>query len=469
MRLRSHLGIATTALVLVIPVLVGVVSGGFAIGVLGALVGFVVYDFFFIPPYYTLNVGAASNWIALIVYGIVVLVVARVVVRLQAATEEAIRQGNDFRSLAEISQMLIVERGRDELLTEVTRALVETFGFATAAVLMPDGEGLSVLASAGVALTDMEIARILPSSGRVGGLVIDTAERGAPLYVRTLLSVSGVAGLLVVRPGEEHGRNREVIAALGGAIALAVRQSELRVRLVHSEMLEERDRWRRALVSSISHDLRTPLAAMKASISNLRDSSLELCESDRNELLETIETRTDHLTRLVTNILNMSRIEAEALEPHLELYAVSDLVSDALLSISGEECCQRVCMDLPIDLPLVRVDHALLSQALSNLIENALRHSKGTGQVVVRARASESSVTVSVRDFGPGVPSHRRQDIFYMFEKDPTSEGAGLGLALAQSYLALHESEIVLDDAPGGGAIFSFTLPNARLLGEHRE
>jgi two-component system sensor histidine kinase KdpD len=360
--------------------------------------------------------------------------------------------------------MLIVDRGREELLEVVTKSLVENFGFATAAVVIPGGVGVNVIACSGETLSAEELPRIVPSGGQLGGLVIDSAGRSAPLYVGTLLTNSDVVGLLVIRPSDAREQKREVVAALASAIALALSQLELRSRLLHSEMLEERDRWRRALVSSISHDLRTPLAGMKASISNLRDGSIELCESDRDELLETIESRTDHLTRLVTNILDMSRIEADALEPRLELTAVFDLITDSLLSFSSDDRSRRIHCEVPENLPLVRVDHALISQAISNLVENGLRYNVSGERVIIGAQAIGKVVRVSVRDFGPGVPPNRREEIFQMFEKDSTSGGAGLGLALSQSYLGLHGSEISVEDAPGGGAIFSFLLPQAEYL-----
>lgn len=453
------MSVATAALVLVVPVVAGVVVGGFPVGVVGVAVGFLVYDFVFIPPYYTLTVGAAQNWVALVVYAAVVLLVTRVVSNLRSARAEALRRGNDFRQLSQISQLLIGERPLSVLLEAVTSALMRLLDFQSVALLLSRDDSLEVVAEAGIELSEEEVQAILPKSGSTASTYWSKNFEGQGLVAISLATASGPVGLMVVKGGYPDQHERELLTTFANSAALAIAQAQLRERAVQAGLLEERDRWRRGLLGSVSHDLRTPLASIKTAVSSLRDREIVLPPSQGEELLETIEAQADHLSRLVSNLLDMTRIESGVLRPQRSLTTVEELVEEAISVLSRSQQRYLVVEEIPPDLPLVEVDHLLLTQALVNLLENGCNYTKTGSEVLVRATADSAAVTICIIDSGPGVPIQLRESVFEMFEKGPTSRGAGLGLAIARSYIELNGGSIGVRDAKEGGAEFYVRLP----------
>jgi two-component system sensor histidine kinase KdpD len=236
--------------------------------------------------------------------------------------------------------------------------------------------------------------------------------------------------------------------------------------VLRADLLEEVDRWQRALVGAVSHDLRTPLASVKAAVSALRRPDLDLGPADRAELLALIEQQSDRLARLVTNLLDMTRIEAGSLELRRESTAVSDLVAEAVLALGTTPGPGSLDTELPGDLPLVDVDPLVMVQVLTNVIDNALAHSPAGSPVEVRAGVERGHVVVSVRDHGPGVPEAERDRIFQLFNRRAGAGRAGLGLTIAKTFTEAHGEEITLRSPPGGGARFEVTMPVAPVPAE---
>ena len=227
-------------------------------------------------------------------------------------------------------------------------------------------------------------------------------------------------------------------------------------------MLEEVDRLRRSLLGAVSHDLRTPLATIKVSASTLVESSAKVTGPDIRKLGELIVGQADRLERLVSNVLDMTRIQSGALELRRQPTAVADLVDEALSVLGSLAELERVQWQAPADLPLVDVDHVLICQVLANLIDNATRYAPGDTQVTISARRSQDGgVEVAVADRGPGVPANERTSIFQMFNRREAGGRGGLGLAIAQVFVEAHGQRIWIDESDGPGARFVFTLPLA--------
>ncbi len=454
---RGHLSLATPALVLVIPVIAGVVLGGFGAGLAAAALGFVAYDLVFIPPYGTLDVGAADNWIALFVYLVVVLVVARVVAVLQRLQAEANEREEQGRRLYLLSELLIGEQSLSELLDGIASSIRSTLGAEQVAVLLPQSEGtLEVVATAGPSLSPEQHRRMVPTSGRLERV------RAAPTggdAARVVLTVGGrPVGLLAISGAQLDAEDWELLQTFANQAALALERSQLREQALRAQVLEEVDRWRRALLGAVSHDLRTPLATIKTAVSALRRPGPTLAADERAELLELIETQSDTLARLVTNLLDMTRIQAGTLEVHRELGSVDEVLDEAEAALGILGATRR---QLPADLPLVEIDETLMVQVLANLIENARRYSPEPGTVVVSARPMGPLVEVAVRDRGPGVPAAERLRIFEMFNRIGGGGRAGLGLAIAKAFVEAHGQSIWVEEAEGGGARFVVTMPVA--------
>jgi len=467
--LRGHLSIATTALVLVVPVVIGTVVGGFLAGVLSVIAGFLVYDFFFIPPIYTLWVGKAENWVALGVYLAVMILVARVVAGLNAARAKERRQGSELRELFAVSGLLLEDKPLEELLPAIVATLADVFGAQQVALLLPRGGRLEVAASAGDALSEEQLRRVLPPPGALGSVGERTGEQG-DLLLLALAASGRPVGLLALSGQAVDQSEREPLLLFANQIALAVERAQLREQALRTRLTEEMARLARTLVAAVAHDLRAPLASIKASSSTLSDPDLDLTPQARQGLAKLIDVQADRLADLVTNLLDMSRIQAGVLEPRRSLAQVADLVAGVSGDLGPALREHVLATQIPDHLPPVDVDITLISRVLTNLVQNAARHSPKGAPITVSARLTEpDTVEVSVTDQGPGISPRRRDEIFTLFARRADDAGAGLGLTIAKTFVEAHGQRIWVEDAPGGGAKFCFTLPVAANVAEERE
>jgi two-component system sensor histidine kinase KdpD len=470
---RAHISVATAALVLVVPVVASVAVGGIVSGAVAVTAGFIAFDVLFIPPYGTLEVGAGEDWTALGVYAVVMLIVARVVAYLQRARLEARRNEDATRRLYEVSDLLIGDQPVAGVLQAIATTMHAAFSAGWVAVLIPstslgargdpalplEGE-LAVAATSGT-VPEEDLARLVPLPGRPESL---HWSAGAPRdgVVRVALTARGrpIGIVALSAPGLDR-HHAELVQTYANHAALALERSQLREQALRTELLEQVDALRASLMGAVSHDLRTPLASVKAAVSALRDADRgrPLASEDRRELLALIETQSDALDRLVANLLDMTRIQSGALELRKELALVTDVVDRAIRAAALDP--GRFGVDLPDDLPPVDVDVVLMEQVLANLFDNAVRHSPDGASIEVAARAGEDVVELSVRDHGPGVPPEDRERVFTMFSRIGAEGRAGLGLAIAKAFVEAHGQTIRVEDAPGGGARFVVTLPVA--------
>jgi two-component system sensor histidine kinase KdpD len=458
--LRSHLSIATTALVLVMPVVVGVVTGGFLASAISVIAGFLVYDFFFIPPYWTLWVGAPQNWVALGVYLLVMLPVARVVATMNAARAEARRHGMEIQRLFEVSDMLVKDMPLEELLNAIVTALAGAFDSRKVALLLPRNGQLEIVASAGELFTVEERKRLLPAPGALASLDSPYGQDG-PLAI-ALTAAGRPIGLLVVSGGTLVRHAHEPLLLFANQIALAVERAQLREQALRTELTQEMERMARMLVAAVSHDLRSPLSSIKASSSTLADPELEIGDEGRRRLAALIDGQADRLAMLVKNLLDMSRIQAGVLKPRLAIVSLRDLVASVLADLGPVLDGHETHVEIPGDLPPIDVDVVLISRVLTNLLENAARYAPAHTPIsVTAASAGSGTVKLSVTDHGPGVSPGRRNEIFGLYPRRADDAGAGLGLTIAKAFIEAHGQRIWVEDAPGGGARFCCTLPGA--------
>jgi two-component system sensor histidine kinase KdpD len=455
---RSHLSVATAALVFVLPVVAGAITGGFRAGVTSVAAGFLVYDYGFIPPYNRLRVQNSQDWVALAVYAVVMLLVSRVVANLEAARSEAKVRTADAQRLFELSELLVEDRSVAELLKTIVGAVQTVFDVPGVALLVPQGDRLEIAASAGEALSADELRGLEPLSGVPVSL---GAGPGPPDVIRAVaLTASGrPVGMLAMRGVPVSAADRALLRTFANHAALALERVRLREQALRSEVLEEVDRLRHALVGAVSHDLRTPLATMKVASSTLLDPPMPLSDADTKELYALIDVETDRLTRLVTSLLDMTRIDSGALEVRQTTASVPDLVRevcDTLRTTLGDRPLEVV---LPDDLPAVSIDRLLISQVLANLLDNANRHAPPMSVITVAAEVRDHRIALSVEDAGPGVLLPEREAVFDRFVRFDTGGRAGLGLTIAKTFIEAHGQRIWVEDAPQGGARFVFTLP----------
>ena len=458
--LRSHISVSTAALVLVIPAVVGAAIGGFRAGLPSVAAGFLVYDYLYIPPYKTLDVGTTQNWVALAVYVIVMLLVTRVVSGREISRLEAARGGDAARRLSELSELLVGDRPVSDLLDTIVQATSHVFEIPGVSLLVLEEGHLRVAASAGEALTPAELARMDPESGLP--VSVGTVP-GTPGQLRSVaLAASGrPVGILALRGLPTSSTDRAVLNTFANDAALAIERARLREQALRSQLLEEVDRFRQGLLGAVSHDLRTPLATIKVASSTLASRGESLTSDQTRELYLLMEVEADRLTRLVANLLDMTRIEAGVYTVNAVTTSVAQLIDEAVSALSTSLRHRDLVIKVPTSLPLVSVDPTLIGQVLINLLDNANRHSPIGQPIEVSADTDAQRVSVAVVDHGPGIPADKREAIFQRFAQLEKGGRAGLGLTIARTFVEAHGQSIWFEDAPGGGARFVFTLPAA--------
>jgi two-component system sensor histidine kinase KdpD len=270
------------------------------------------------------------------------------------------------------------------------------------------------------------------------------------VFLVVAFAVASVVDLAARRTLQAEAARRE-------ADRLAAERIELAEQAAAADLLAEGNRLRTALLAAVSHDLRTPLAGVKAAVSTLRTADVEWSAEEREELLAAIEESADRLAAIIANLLDLSRLQTGGVEPGRHEVGLDDVVANAMTGLPDE---RRVLLDLPADLPAVRVDAGLLERVVANLVDNALRHS--TSGVEVRADTTGRSVRLAVVDHGPGVPLEARQTMFEPFQRlgdAPAGEGIGLGLAVARGLTEAMGGTLEAAETTGGGLTMTITLP----------
>src|SRR5215468_5289504 len=366
--LRGSLSIATMALILIVPVVTGVAVGGFRAGVLSAIAGFLVYDFFFIPPYQTLSVGAPQYWAALGVYVVVMLQVAMVVAGMNSARAKERRLGTELRELFAVSGLLLEDKPVEDLLPAIVTTLAEVFRAEQVALLLPRAGRLEVAAAAGEPLSAEQLRQIVPPPGTVGTVAGAGGPAGPPgdLLLLALTAAGRPVGLLVLSGPAVSRSEREPLLLFANQIALAVERAQLREQALATRLTEEMAQLARTLVAAVAHDLRAPLASVKASSSTLADPGLELTAEARQGLARLIDVQADRLAGLVTNLLDMSRIQAGVLEPRRTVASLAELISTVVGDLAPGPRGYAVRVELSDDLPPIDVDLMLISRVVTN-------------------------------------------------------------------------------------------------------
>ncbi|HVC39496.1 MAG TPA: DUF4118 domain-containing protein [Candidatus Dormibacteraeota bacterium] len=456
---RAQLGYATSGLVLIIPVVVGVAIGGWQAGLAAIGAGFLSYDYFFIRPYGTLVVSSYRDWITLAVYLVVMVIVARVVIDLQRARVQARRREDGARHLLEVTELLIGDRPPEELLQTVVRTVQHEFRLSSVALLLPVLDQLVIAAQSGPALPE-EAIRGGTLAGRSSTALAQAGLEG--LRTMPLATAERGIGVLLLDGPALSATDQQLLTAYANQAALAVERAQLREQLLQGRVLSEVDGWRRALLASVAHDLRTPLASIKASLSDLGDDSVPLSTSDRQDLLTTAEGETDRLSRLVTNLLDMYRIEAGMRRLLTAPAALIDLVEEAVEALGGLLGSRPVGVDVAASLR-VMVDRTLVVRVLVNLLENANLHTPEKAPVAVRARRQDTWVELEVEDRGPGLSPERLATLFSPAPDGPGPAGSatGVGLVICKAFIEANGGRISARAGSAGGLLLDILLPAA--------
>jgi len=382
--------------------------------------------------------------------------------RMKAARGTARRPEGEIRQLFELSDLLVGDKPTRVLLSVIVTTLADVFGSRQVALFLPSAGRLEIASSVGDPMPDELLRRVLPAAGEVA----QSSARDGLLTVA--LSAAGRPVGLLVLSGEVATRyDREPLLLFANQVALAVERSQLREQALRARVTEEMAALAKTLVAAVSHDLRTPLASIKASSSTLADAALDISPEAVRRLASLIDGQADRLAGLVQNLLDMSRIQAGVLQPRRTVASLADLVATVLNDAEPELRDRSISVELPEDLPPIDADLVLIGRVLTNLVENAVRYSPKDSPITIRAEVSgPQTIEVCVTDRGPGVRPERRIEVFEVFARRADDAGAGLGLSIAKTFIEAHGERIWAADAPGGGARFCFTLPVAALVPE---
>jgi two-component system sensor histidine kinase KdpD len=425
---QRHLSLADDLLIYLVAVVAVAVVGGFWPAVLAAVTSSLLLNWYFTPPVHTLTIADPPNLLALLLFVTVAVTVSSVVHLAAHRAQQAARSSEEAAELLALAQTVL---GGADTPAAVLEHLTATRG------------------------------------GRA-----ELVERAGQQWVRVAVSGTAPPGAATVRvearPGLElviSAQSRQVTARLldgfAAQTAAALDRDRLRTQAAQAEALAEGNRMRTALLAAVSHDLRTPLASIKASVSTLRQTDVQWTEADEAALLATIEQGADRLDALIGNLLDMSRLSTGSLQPFLRPTAIDEVAPVALRGLDGGASVQLI---VPDRLPLVRTDPGLLERVLANLFANALAYSPPGRPPALHARQADGSVILEITDHGPGVPDPLKSRMFEPFERlqaRNTGTGVGLGLAVVKGFLDTMGGSVGAADTPGGGLTIRVTLPAA--------
>ena len=465
--------------------------------ILASVLAFFSYDFFFIPPLHLLTVGEPSEWLSLFALLATALALGHLTAVVRARAREAEESQQRTEILYHLAQLIATATTDQQLYDALAQQVVSVFapsGAHACALLLPDETGsLQIIAFAyeqgyGTCPVDARpgdasgqpaardqhtIVRtpLKTTRGVVGSLLLS----GAPAIRLLSPDVAGTQGDTAPEPGQEECAREQapLFAAFCDQIALAIDRAALASEAMHAAALRESDRLKDSLLGSVTHDLRTPLAAIKAATSSLLQSDVAWDAQERHELLSSIDVSADRLNRLVGNLLDLSRLEAGVAQPELDWRLMSDVIASTLdqLELSGQLGRRTLRVEEPGDLPLVLMDQEQIQQVLTNLIENALKYAPEDSAIRIQTCVVEDELRVAITDQGIGIPPREITAIFNKFYRVqqarlPWSQkrppiGTGLGLAICAAIVKAHGGRIWAESEPGHGATLTFTLPLA--------
>jgi len=484
---------------------------GLYAAILASIIAFLSFDYFLVPPYYTLTIAKFDEWLALFVFLVTAIITSQLASALRRRAEQARLREHETRILYELVRATTSEESLPEQLGIIARAVVDVFsslGVRDCEILLPDARGKIIVQGSArepldrimltpdeestaawviaqgqtVELHDVAIAPRSTSEYAPRAIIRSTEDKKmVRRYVRMIPLKAGknVQGVLCLfmeenprllpleRSLEVEGEQSNSQSAFFGTFvdqaSSMIERARLRQESLQIEVLQRTDALRSALLSSISHDLRTPLASIKASASSLLQNDVQWSDEERRSFALTIEREADRLNRLVANLLDMSRIEGGALKPEKEWYPVDELIRDVLDHLQPLLLHREVQTDIP-ELPPVQLDYLEIEQVLTNLIENAVRYTPSDSPIYVSAHVEGDQIVISVEDRGPGIPPADLERVFDKFYRvsgkaSEQQAGSGLGLAVSKGLVEAHRGHIWAENREGGGAILRFTLP----------
>jgi two-component system, OmpR family, sensor histidine kinase KdpD len=508
--LHAYSHVTDSFLIYLLVILALASTRGLYASLLASFLAFFSFDLLFVPPLYSLVTAKFEDVLVLIVFLGTAIVASKLTSALRERAENATRREREARILYELVRLTNREEDMKYQLHVFTRSVVEVFsswGIRDCVLLLPDKEGtlssfigasedfnLQELPSAELEMavramkqtsTTIEVDDSSLRSSIYGGMILkirgDASRNRSIRFVPLKIDEQPVAVLRLLIEGDSHlfplgengpgggdGASSQAVffsTFLEQAVTV-IEQGRLRNEALHIKLLQQTDKLRSALLSSVSHDLRTPLSTIKTSVTSLLEAEMQWDDEARLGFLTAIEREVDRLNSLVENLLDMSRIEAGELHPEKVWYPLDELVLDTLDRMHSRLEERVVSVHFPDDLPPVELDYVQIDQVVTNLLENVISHTPADSPLDIRIVAQAVQLVVSIADRGPGIPVSECTRVFDKFyriagEAQTTSStrGLGLGLAICRELVEAHSGRIWVEPRDGGGSVFCFTLP----------
>jgi two-component system sensor histidine kinase KdpD len=440
---------------------------GFGASIFGALLCVAAFDFAFVPPYFTFAVGDLRHVVTFMVMFLVAVVISGLSQQVRNQGVAARIRERRTRVLYELTRELVGARGIEEMLAIAGPHFEQVFE-AKVAVFAPDASGKLRCRYATAGLEDASargasVSAWVWANQQEAGLGTSTLPSGTTLYV-PLVASGGIVGVLGLTP--EHADRfvgieaRRQVDTFAAQLALSMERANLAEQTERARLEAETEELRSSLLSSVSHDLRTPLAVITGAASTLVESGSAIDEVTRLDLMRTILDESERLNRLIRNLLDMTQLESHRVKVKKEWLPLEEVIGAALNRVESRLAGREVSVELAPELPLIPCDAVLIEQTLINLLENAAKYS--TGPIEIRGSAGAGEVLVEIADHGPGIPPGQESRIFDKFERgarEGSAFGVGLGLAICRAIVAAHAGKIWVQNRPAGGAAFRFCLP----------
>ncbi|MDQ2810074.1 MAG: DUF4118 domain-containing protein [Chloroflexota bacterium] len=480
---KESIGLLNIGLIFLVVVVGAATFGGLGPGLLASVLGFLLFDFLLIPPYLTLAIADLYNLLALVVFLGLAVLISSLIARAQAEAAQALRRATDLQRLYRLGQVVLTTTYPAALLPALAEQVIAIFAAEVGWILLPTetGADLQVAARApaaarGLTPGEMALAQAVYQQGTAVGetrRLAGSPSSSPPAMFVPLRADGAVLGLLGVATGAgAHGfgpAERAVLVTLAAQVATALEYLRLRDEANRVELLERTDQLKSALIHAVSHDLRTPLATIKTTVTSLLDPAMHWDAATQRLFLEGVDEECDRLTRLVSNLLDISRIEGGVLHLDRDWYAISEVIYTVRRRLAARLADHPLTVELAPDLPLLRLDFVKIDQVLTNLLENAIKYTPAGTPIQLRALAWGDRLAVTIHDEGPGVASGhlpRLFDKFYRVSGVGQPQGSGLGLAIAQGMIQAHGGTISARSGPGSGFTVTFTLPLQQPLPE---
>jgi len=443
--------------------MIAALTAGRRASILAAALAVLSYDFFFVPPRYTLNVLDARYLLTFAMLFGVSVVVGTLTLRLREQRTGAVRRERSTSALYALSRELGAAVDAPGVAAVCVKAAAEAFDGAAVFLRARGREELDALAAspqgAELAPDERAVAQWAVDHGRPAGRGTDTLP-GEPVLCIPVRAWGDVLAVLAVRTADERSDARVLLEALARQAAIALDRVNLAEEARDAALRAKTEELRSGLLSAVSHDLRTPLATITGAATTLRESAA-LAPAQRRELLDAICEEAERLERLVANLLDMTRLDSGAVEPKREWVPLEEVVGGALTRLEKRLAGRAVATEIAPGLPLVSLDPVLVQQLFVNLLENAAKYTPAGTEIEIHASREGGTLVVDVADRGPGIPPGDEERIFERFHRGAHAgvRGVGLGLPIARAIAHAHGGRLVAANRPGGGAVFRLTLP----------